>query len=150
MSQENSNEFIELERIKAIYFSSRFINLKNFLTATQTELPEGVNADDLLHWNQEKKKLKEASTTTYEGIKTMYTETLMERLDAMERINGKIMKMLAQVEEIKDIKTLVQAMETVAKLQDNTIQTLNIDTSSDGQYNKSKQSTDDLLKVDDD
>lgn len=147
---QKDNTFMQLERIKALYFASKYINFKNFIKVTGTQLPDGVEADDLLHWNKEKKDIRDASSTTYKGIKNMYADTLMERLDAMQQINDKVMKMLDGIDNIKDIKTLLQSLETIAKLQDDTIDTLNIDTSSDGEYSKAKTATDDLLHPEDD
>lgn len=149
-SDGSTNTAVELEKIKAVYFSTKYMNVKNFLKIKNITLPEGITADDIVHWNREKKELIESSSISYKGIKEMYAEALQDRLDFIETINAKLLDTIAGLDDIKEIKTLVQALETASKLQDDTIKTLNIDTTSNEDYDNNKSATDDLLKIDED
>jgi len=149
-TQTQTNTAVELEKIKAIYFSTKYMNVKNFLTVKNITLPEGVSPDDILHWNKEKKELMESSAVSYKGIKEMYAAALEDRLDFIETINGKLLDVASELSDIKEIKTLVQALETISKLQDDTIKTLNIDTTGNEDYDNNKLATDKLLNTDED
>jgi uncharacterized protein (DUF2342 family) len=135
-----------LIQLKLRYFGSRYFSVKNWITFNEITLPDGIDADALSDWEEEKQKYLSKEKVDLEGIKSNYESVLIDRLDSSAAIQEKIMLNLTLVSETKDLEKIAKTMEKVAKLQDEAMAILKVDAYRSDLYEKNKTSIENLMK----
>lgn len=135
----------ELTDLKVIYFGSRYLTTQNWLSFSNSKLPEGVSLDDIQSWEEEKQLYLEHQKAFLDGIKTNYEKTIIDRLDAAAALQNKMTELLNEETTSKGAKEIAQTLQTIAKLQDEAMVILKVDAFRSNLYDKNKTSTTNLL-----
>ena len=136
-----------LERLKLQYFASKQLHLKNFLKYKKITIPEeyGLEPDDLLHWNAEKRAFLARSIESIEGIKERHIQILLNQLDTVDAMQEKLNEALLVATDVKDLNTIMRTIETSYNMYSKIIEDLNIDAIIDNEYQENKEAIDNLL-----
>lgn len=137
-----------LERLKLQYFASKQLHLKNFLKYKKITIPEeyGLEPDDLLHWNAEKRAFLARSIESIEGIKERHIQILLNQLDTVDAMQDKLNEALLVATDVKDLNTIMRTLETSYNMYSKIIEDLNIDAIIDNDYQDNKEAVDNLLE----
>lgn len=137
-----------LERLKLQYFASKQLHLKNFLKYKKITIPEeyGLEPDDLLHWNAEKRAFLARSIESIEGIKERHIQILLNQLDTVDAMQEKLNEALLVAVDVKDLNTIMRTLETSYNMYSKIIEDLNIDAIIDNDYQDNKEAVDNLLE----
>ena len=137
-----------LERLKLQYFASKQLHLKNFLKYKKITIPEeyGLEPDDLLHWNAEKRAFLARSIESIEGIKERHIQILLNQLDTVDAMQEKLNEALLVAADVKDLNTIMRTLETSYNMYSKIIEDLNIDAIIDNDYQDNKEAVDNLLE----
>ena len=136
----------DLIEMKARYFGSNFISVKNWIMFAEVRLPEGMKASDIEGWAVEKQTYQAQAKVHLDGIKSSYETLIVDRLDAAAALQNKILSFLNEIDNSKDAKEIAMTMSKIAEMQDEAMKILKVDAYRSNLYEKNKTATENLLK----
>lgn len=143
---KNSKDVEFLEKLKLKYFSSSFLAIRNFFMFTKYPIPEGVEADDLLHWEYEKSLYLAKEKTELENISILYQKTIIDRIDAAVASVEQIKEKIKNTNETKELKDLVYGLKQAAEIIDGSMDKLKISSYKSKDYEKNTSTINQKLK----
>lgn len=136
---------MDLEKLKLLYFHSSLLYVKNYLKVKEVVLPDGMTADDLLHWNAEKREFMEKGQESIKGLSSRHVSVLLELLDTVGLLNDKIFDAVVDIEEAKDLSQVARALTLNYELYTKIVDDLEINTFIDNEFAENIKATEAMI-----
>jgi hypothetical protein len=141
----------EIDNLKHLFFLSDYATLGVFLRFSGYKFPEGVDPAIFEGWNAEKKDFLERQKKQYDALQSTYVDNLNTRLAFANKLMGLLERHVNQTHSLDmdgaEITKVARAFAQIAAVQDQTIVSMNISPTLDGEYEQTKEKIGEILNA---
>lgn len=141
----------EIDNLKHLFFLSDYGTVNMFLRFSGYKFPEGVDSEMFQGWNTEKKDYLERQKRQYDAVQSTYTNNLNTRLAFANKLMTILETHVNTTHQLDldgtEINKVARAFAQIAAVQDQTVASMNITATLDGQYEETKEKIAEILKA---
>lgn len=139
----------EIDNLKHLFFLSDYATLGVFLRFSGYKFPEGVKAEMFEGWNSEKKDYLERQKKQYDAVQATYVGNLNTRLAFANKLMTLLENHTNTTHQLDldgaELGKVARAFAQIAAVQDQTVASMNITATLDGEYEETKQKLSEIL-----
>lgn len=139
----------EIDNLKHLFFLSDYATLNVFLRFSGYKFPEDIDTEMFQGWNTEKKDYLERQKKQYDAVQASYVGNLNTRLAFANQLMSMLEKHVATTHQLdldgSELGKVARAFAQIAAVQDQTVASMNITATLDGEYEETKQKVSQII-----